>query len=178
MTIEKLLPGNTFPAMQVPNINGGTLSLGSAKAPHDWQLVIVYRGKHCPLCSRFLSELNESLSSFNELGVDVVAVSADSQDKAQAQVEPLQLQFEVGYGLTIEQMQALGLFISHPRSAEEADRPFAEPGAFIVNESGQVQITSISNVPFIRPHLPSLLAGLGFIRDPKNNYPIRGTYID
>lgn len=72
-------------------------------------------------------------------------------------------------------MQQLGLYISHPRSAQETDHPFAEPGLFVVNEKGQVQVLDISNGPFVRPELGILLSGLGFIRNPENNYPIRGT---
>ena len=53
---------------------------------------------------------------------------------------------------------------------------FAEPGLFIINEKGQLQVIDISNGPFVRPELEVLLAGLGFIRNPDNNYPIRGTY--
>ena len=39
----------------------------------------------------------------------------------------------------------------------------------------QVQVTDISNAPFARPDLKTLLGGLRFIRNPENNYPIRGT---
>ena len=73
-------------------------------------------------------------------------------------------------------MKELGLYISHPRSAEEHDRPFAEPGLFVVNSEGLIQVVNISNAPFARPDLSSLVMGLTFIRDPENNYPIRGTY--
>jgi hypothetical protein len=47
---------------------------------------------------------------------------------------------------------------------------------FIINDKKQAQIIDISNVPFSRPELKSMIMGLGFIRDPQNNYPIRGTY--
>ena len=71
-------------------------------------------------------------------------------------------------------MKDLGLYISHPRSPEETDHPFAEPGVFVINESGTVQVVDISNNPFVRPSLKSLVSGLGWIRS--NTYPIRGTY--
>ena len=34
------------------------------------------------------------------------------------------------------QMLALGLYVSEPRSEEETDRPFAEPGVFVINADG------------------------------------------
>lgn len=174
--IERLEAGAPFPVMTVPRLGGGQLALGEPEGSHDWQLIAVYRGKHCPLCTRFLTELNESLPELNALGVDVIAVSGDPEVKAQEQCGPLDLKYEVGYDLSIKQMQELGLFISHPRSPEETDQPFAEPGTFIVNGQGLLQVVSLSNIPFVRPSLPSLIMGLGFIRDPKNNYPIRGTW--
>lgn len=88
----------------------------------------------------------------------------------------LSVSFPIAYGLTIEQMQQLGLYISHPRSAKETDHPFAEPGLFVINDKGQAQVIDISNGPFVRPELSVLLSGLTFIRNPENNYPIRGTY--
>jgi hypothetical protein len=62
------------------------------------------------------------------------------------------------------------------RSAQETDRPFSEPGIFVINQEGKLQVTDISNAPFSRPDLDQLVGGLNFIRDPANNYPIRGTF--
>jgi len=71
-------------------------------------------------------------------------------------------------------MNTLGLYISEPRSEKETDHPFAEPGVFVVNADGEIQIVDISNAPFARPELEALANGLAFIR--KNDYPIRGTH--
>lgn len=71
-------------------------------------------------------------------------------------------------------MKSLGLYISHPRSEQETDHPFAEPGLYVINEHGTLQVVDISNNPFVRPDLENLVSGLEWIR--KNDYPIRGTY--
>jgi hypothetical protein len=73
-------------------------------------------------------------------------------------------------------MQTLGLYISNPRSDQETDHPFAEPGLFVINSDGDVQVVDLSNNPFVRPDLLTLVNGLKWIRNPDNNYPIRGTY--
>ena len=75
--------------------------------------------------------------------------------------------------MTPDQMRALGLYISEPRSAQETDRPFAEPGLFVVNPEGNVQIVEISNAPFARPDLAGILHGIKVIQE--RNYPVRGT---
>ena len=65
---------------------------------------------------------------------------------------------------------------ANPRSSEETDHPFAEPGLFVVNDEGKVHVVDISNNPFVRPELQSLISGLDWIRNPANNYPIRGMH--
>lgn len=172
----KLTAGQPFPSITVSTLAGGQLELATPSTPYDWRLVVVYRGKHCPICTRYLVELRELKSEFNEAGIDVVAVSADTEERAKIQTAEILPNFQVGYGLTIEQMQTLGLYISSPRSEQESDRPFAEPGMFVINENRAIQIIDISNFPFGRPDLGTMLSGLKYIRAPENSYPIRGTY--
>jgi hypothetical protein len=62
-----------------------------------------------------------------------------------------------------------------PRSEQETDHNFSEPGLFVVNENGELHVVDLSNNPFIRPELGALTRGLAWIRDPNNHYPIRGT---
>lgn len=176
MTANKFMAGDQFPAIEVSTLGGDTINLGKPLNGLDWKMVVVYRGKHCPLCTRYLNELEKYKPEFNQLGVDIVAVSADSLAQAQVHKESLNVSYPIAYGLTIDQMQQLGLYISHPRSEQETDHPFAEPGLYVINEKGQVQVIDISNGPFVRPELGVLLSGLMFIRNPDNNYPIRGTY--
>ena len=80
----------------------------------------------------------------------------------------------MAFGLSIEQMRSLGLYISNPRSPEETDQPFPEPGLFILRPDRKIQIIDISNAPFARPDLAGILRGLEFARS--KSYPIRGTY--
>lgn len=176
MSNKKFTAGDAFPDISLPKVSGGELTLGQPINGHDWKMVVVYRGRHCPLCADYLTQLEKLKENFYKLGVDIVAVSADSEVKANTHVNDLGLSFPVAYDLSIEQMQKLGLYISHPKSPEETDRPFAEPGVYVVNEKGTVQVTDISNAPFARPDLEYLAQGIEYIRDPENNYPIRGTY--
>lgn len=176
VTTIKLMAGQQFPNMIVEKLGGGNVDLAIPSNDYDWRMVIVYRGKHCPLCTKYLLSLNTLLGEFNAIGIDVVAISADSEEKAQVQIQAINPNFDVGYGLSIKQMQTLGLYISNPRSEQETDRPFAEPGLFLINDKNEVQIVDISNAPFARPELSALLMGMKFIRNPENNYPIRGRY--
>jgi len=167
---SKLQAGSEFPTLSLPKINGGELTLGGRRR---WQTIIIYRGKHCPLCRRYLKSLDNLLDDFSKADIGVVAVSADPKEKAESQAAEEAWRFPVGYDLTLEQMRALGLYISDPRSPQETDRPFAEPGLFVVNADGRVQVIDISNAPYARPDLAALLSGIKNTRE-KNN-PVRGT---
>ncbi|MFZ1747643.1 MAG: hypothetical protein WBO24_21555 [Nitrospirales bacterium] len=82
--------------------------------------------------------------------------------------------FPVANGLSIDQIKELGLCISHPRSPEETESPFPEPGMSAINPDGKVQLIAISNMPFNRSDPEELIETLEWIQE--TNYPIRGTY--
>ncbi len=169
-TSHKFTPATPFPAMSWPTVQGGKIDIANEQG---WRMLIVYRGKHCPLCKRYLKTLNGMLGDFKDAGIAVSVVSADPKEKAEADVESEGWQMPVGYGLTVEEMHGLGLYISEPRSPQETDRPFSEPGLFVVNPQGRVQIVDISNAPFSRPDLQALLNGVKFVIE--KDYPVRGT---
>ena len=167
---SKLQAGAEFPVLTLPKANGGDLALGGRGR---WQTIVIYRGKHCPLCRKYLKTLDNLLDAFRQADIGVVAVSADPKEKAESQALEESWRFPVGYGLTLEQMRMLGLYISDPRSPQETDRPFAEPGLFVVNPDGRAQVIDVSNAPYARPDLAGLLSGIKLTRE--NSNPIRGT---
>ncbi|WP_201557063.1 peroxiredoxin-like family protein [Psychrobacter sp. 72-O-c] len=171
---QKIQAGVKFPDIDVQLLNGNMKSLGTPENGHDWKLVVVYRGKHCPICTKYLNQLEMVKESFANTGVDLIAVSGDSKEQLESHLEKLDISFPIAYGLTVEQMNTLGLYISDPRSEKETDHPFAEPGVFVINAKGEIQVVDISNAPFARPELEALANGLAFVRN--NDYPIRGTH--
>lgn len=169
MNTKKMAAGKKFPDLTWNAVSGNSIS---PSQDSGWRLLIVYRGKHCPLCKQYLSTLNDLIDDFQAAKISVSAISTDTREKAEAQVQEGGLKFPIGYDLSIDQMRQLGLYISEPRSAQETDRPFAEPGVFVINPEGNTQIIDISNAPFSRPDLKSLLKGLEFVMS--KDYPIRG----
>ena len=176
MTATKLKAGDAFPEITVKSLDGEDVTLGKPAEGTDWQMIVVYRGRHCPLCTKFLNQLEGYKTRLHDNKVDLVAVSADSKEQLEDQLEKLDVSFPLYYGLSLEQMETLGVYISVPRSEKETDHNFAEPGLFVVNEHGKLHVVDLSNNPFVRPELEALASGLEWIRNPENNYPIRGTY--
>ncbi len=163
-------PGQPFPELAFDTLDQGRIRLADLPG---WRLLVVYRGKHCPLCVGYLNTLDSLFDDFGTAGISVFALSADPVERARSQQAEHGWRFPIGYGLSVEDMRRIGLFVSAPRSPQETDRPFAEPGTYLLNPRGELQIVDVSNAPFARPDLAGLLAGIKFIRD--HDYPVRGT---
>lgn len=173
---QKLHAGSPFPDIQVFDLDGQSVTLGKPSAgTADWQMIIVYRGYHCPLCTQYLNQLETHKQRLLDNKIELVAVSGDSKEQLNDHMRKLNVSYPIYYGLQETQMEELGLYISIPRSAQETDHNFAEPGLFVVNEHGNLHVVDLANNPFVRPDLKTLLSGLEWIRNPDNNYPIRGT---
>ena len=175
MYTQKLHAGAKFPDIKATLTSGEEVSLSSKREECDWKMVVVYRGKHCPICTKYLNALEDFKGRLLEQNIDLIAVSADSKSQLDAHLDDLSISCPIAYGLTEDDMKALGLYISEPRSEKETDHNFAEPALFIINGEGRIQICEIANAPFVRPDLEQLVSGLAFIRDPENSYPVRGT---
>ncbi len=61
---------------------GGRLEIGAPTG--KWQLIVVYRGKHCPVSKNYLASLQQIIYELDELGVEVIAVSSDGRERAEA----------------------------------------------------------------------------------------------
>ena len=107
--------------------------------------------------------------------VELLVASGDIQEKAEIESKEEGWTFPIGFGLTVGQMRELGLYISSPRSDQETDRPFPEPGLFLTTPEGKLQLIDISNAPFSRPDLAQIVNGLRIIQE--KSYPIRGIQV-
>ncbi len=170
MTNSKPRVGAPIGEMSWSTTSGGMVSVGHAK--DRWTMLFVYRGKHCPRCKRFLNKLNAVLPAWQAV-MDVVVVSADTSEKAQADKAEFSWDFDLCYGLSEPEMRALGLYVSDPLSEAETSTRFAEPGAFGIRPDGTLMLVDISNGPAARPDLEELLDGMIF--NIENNRPVRGT---
>lgn len=164
--------GAVFPVFSWPSVDGGEVT---PAAGAEWRMLVVYRGAHCPLCTSYLHELGQLAPQIEELGIRLWALSSDPVDRAADHVQREQWKFPVLAELKEEQMRALGMYISAPRSPAETDRNFAEPAIFVINPQSKVQVIDVSNAPFSRPDPKQLLAGIKFVIE--SDYPIRGTAV-
>ena len=168
----KLRSNAIFPDMRWDRVGDGQVAPASGDG---WRMLVIYRGRHCPLCKKYLKTLDSMLGEFAEAKVGVMVVSADSAEKAEADVAEEGWRFPVGYGLILPQMQELGLYVSEPRFPGQTDGLHAEPGLFVINAQGRTHVIDVSNAPFARPDLGQVLFGIKLVRE--RNYTPTGAYV-
>lgn len=162
--------GAALPDFTWQSVAGDTVT---PAAGEGWRLLVIYRGKHCPLCKQYLTALDSMLDEYHKADITVWALSSDPLERAQSEAAEEGWTLPILAGLSEDEMRTLGLYISLPRSPDETDRNFAEPATFVINPDGNVQIVDVSNAPFSRPDLKGLLDGIRFVK--AKNYPVRGT---
>lgn len=168
--ITPLMPRRPVPELSLPLAGGGTWSLEANKGD-AFTLLIFYRGLHCPICKRYLGQLQSLLPEFAARGVSVVAVSSDDQERAEkAKADWGLADLSIAYGLDLAQARKWGLYISAGRNQEPA--LFSEPGLFLVRPDGTLYFASVQTMPFARPPLGDLPGALDYVI--KTDYPARG----
>ena len=165
-------PGQPFPQLTFKMLDGTTFE--TAEFAGGWSLLIVYRGHHCPRCKDYIASLHKHAPAYSERRVRIVLGSADPAETARQTVAEEGWTLPVFAGLTVDQMSALGLFITDPGDDSTIHGLYSEPGLFLINPDGLLQTLSTSNSPSTRPDLEVFLDGVIGTQD--RNLPIRGMY--
>jgi len=149
----------------------GQWTLDPSKA-ETFTLIVFYRGYHCPICKQQLEQLNKDIGKFADKGVEVVAISMDSEDRFGKTADEWDISdVTVAYDLDEQTARDWGLYISTAISNKEPDR-FSEPGLFLIKPDGVLFAASIQSMPFARPQLNDILGAVDFILN--KDYPPRG----
>lgn len=174
--ISPLLPRQPVPALDFPLVGGGTFSLAEAR-PERFTMLVFYRGLHCPLCKTYLGGLKRLLPAFGKRGVDVVVTSTDDRERGERAAAEWALDgLVLGYGVTLADARAFGLYVSKGRGVTSAgvEEParFPEPGIFLVRPDGTLYFAAVQTMPFARPRFEDIVPALDFVID--KDYPARG----
>ena len=178
MNTLALTPRQPVPALNIPLVGGGRYVLGATPAA-TFDLVVFYRGLHCPICAKYLMELERLMPEFEKRNVQIVAVSSDNAERAQTMADKIKAKYlRVGYDLSLPSARQWGLYISASRGQTsigiEEPELFSEPGVFIVRPDGTLYYGSTQTMPFARPQFQDLLGAIDFA--VAKNYPARGEY--
>jgi peroxiredoxin len=178
MHLNALFPRHPVPALNVPLTTGGRFVLGAAPAER-FDLVVFYRGLHCPICAKYLLELERLAPEFATRGVEILAVSSDDEERASPMVQKIKAStVKFAYGLNLKSARQWGLYISASRGKTsigiEEPALFSEPGVFIIRPDGTLYYGAVQTMPFARPQFQDLLGAIDFAI--AKDYPARGEY--
>ena len=173
-----LLPRQNTPALSVPTLQHGMFSVATDAAEH-FTLMVFYRGLHCPICMKYLLELARLVPEFEKRGVKVIALSSDTQERAQQMADKLNApELRMGYGLALDVARQWGLYISTSRGLTsigiEEPALFSEPAVYIVRPDTTLYYGAVQTMPFARPNFADLLGAIDFALS--KDYPARGEY--
>ena len=164
-------PKHPAPALSFPLLNGEQWNLVEQR-PESFTLIVFYRGLHCPICRKYLQQLQSLLPDFEQKGVNVVAVSMDTEKRARLSRQSWELpNLNLGYDLSRHTAEQWGLYLSSAVKEGEPD-VFSEPGLFLIDGDQQVYYSAINSNPWGRPYLPSFVKAVDFIVE--SGYPARG----
>ena len=172
----KPMPRKPVPSLEVDTLAGDRWKL-SDQQPQQFTMLVFYRGLHCPVCRKYLGELNGVIEEFAKRGVETLVVSSDSRERAQEAKDKWGLaNLRVGYGLPLDKAREWGLYVSSSRGKTslgiEEPALFSEPGLFLVRPDGTLYWGNLSTMPFGRPHFNEILAAIDFA--VSKDYPARG----
>jgi len=178
MQLNALLPRQAVPALDVALVGGGRFVLG-ASPPERFDLLVFYRGLHCPICTKYLLELERLAPEFATRGVNIVATSSDGEERGRQMAEKVGAKAaRFAYGLGLGKARQWGLYISASRGKTsigiEEPALFSEPGVFLVRPDGTLYYGAVQTMPFARPQFQDLLGAIDFAI--AKDYPARGEY--
>ena len=166
-----LKPTQLVPNIEVSLLDGNHWSLHKQQ-PKQFTLIVFYRGHHCLVCRHYLHTLSTLLPEFAQRGIEVVAISTNTKDKArQSQTEWHTGTLPIGYDYPVDEARKLGLYISKGIKAHEPEL-FFEPAIFMVRPDNTLYSIIVQSMPFGRPNIKDLLNTLDYIIN--ENYPPRG----
>ncbi|MEC4717627.1 peroxiredoxin-like family protein [Noviherbaspirillum sp. CPCC 100848] len=176
-----LIPRQAVPSLSVETVAHGHFDLAAqpAQPAARFTMAAFYRGLHCPICAKYLAELERLLPEFEERGVAVIAISSDAGDRASAMADKVRATgLRIGFGLPLQTAREWGLYVSESRGKtsigiEEPAR-FSEPGVFLVRPDGTLYYGAVQTMPFARPNFTDLVGAIDFA--VAHDYPARGEY--
>jgi peroxiredoxin len=164
-------PKEQVPSLELDLIND-TQWVMEKQDPDKYSLLIFYRGMHCPICKKQLETVKDRLQDLIDRGVNVIAISMDTEEKAKKTGEEWDISgIPVGFELSEDKAREWGLYLSKGISDKEPEL-FSEPGMFLVNKDNSLFFSSVQTMPFARPRISDVLDALDFI--DKKDYPARG----
>jgi len=104
--MTRLQNGQSFPALTVPAIGGGTIQIpGTLRGSYG--VVLFNRGAWCPYCQAQLAGFQRASEKLAETGIKVVALSVDDEATTVGTIEKFKLSFPLGHSADADRVAAI-----------------------------------------------------------------------
>ena len=162
--------GTVVPDFEFKLLNGGTWSSRDAVAV-KFTLLTIYRGMWCGHCKKQLQELDGLVDDFQDRGVSIVAVSADTEDRARQMATDYALEnLNLGYEAPIDAAREMGVFVSS--RVKDIEMPFfCEPASLLIDQNSKLFAAWIASCAFARTAPADILAYIDFIAGHSDRPP-------
>jgi peroxiredoxin len=104
--MTRLKNGQSFPALDVPAVGGGTIHIPRS-LQGSYGVVLIYRGAWCPFCQAQLAAFQRASEKLAATGIKIVALSVDDEATAAGTVEKYKLSFPVGHSADADKVAAI-----------------------------------------------------------------------
>jgi peroxiredoxin len=123
--------GDVFPNLSTLTDRSDTVTLpGDVRGAYG--IILIYRGSWCPLCNSQLADFEAKKDALDQLGVKVIALSADDAATTVALRSKLGLTFPIGVAADVDQVAtATGAF-------KKMTPHHLQPASFILDPEGSV----------------------------------------
>ncbi|MDT8388141.1 MAG: peroxiredoxin-like family protein [Thiogranum sp.] len=178
MPAPGLEAGTTAPDFTLPDSTGNAVQLAELLKQGP-VVLIFYRGAWCPYCNMQLQALKESMPHFERHGAQLVAVTPQTPDRSQQQIEKDAYPFTILSDLDDQVMKAYNLYFEVPEELrhlylQDFDLDIAAyngkdryglpvPGTFIIDRQGVIRAAHADTDYTTRMEPAAIIEALGRI---------------
>ena len=131
--MTRLQNGQSFPALVVPAVGGGTIQIPEALRG-SYGVVLFNRGAWCPYCQTQLAGFQRASEKLAETGIKVVALSVDDEATTVGTIAKFKLSFPVGRSADADKIAAItGAYINQTPRYLQATGFLLAPDGKILN---------------------------------------------
>ena len=152
--------GESFPTLTIGALGDRQISLPRDLAG-SFGVVLFYRGSWCPYCVAQLSAFGRAEAALAELGIKVVAVSADDEGAAAALAAKHNISFPIGYGADVDHVAAAtGAYVNHqPRHLQST--------GFVLDPAGKILTAVYSSLAIGRLVADDVVGFVRYVRSQR-----------
>jgi peroxiredoxin len=141
--MTRLENGQSFPALDVTAVGGGTIHIPKSLLG-SYGVVLIYRGAWCPYCQAQLGGFQRASEKLAAAGIKIVALSVDDEAATVGTIEKFKLNFPVGHSADADKVAALtGAYAN-------AEPHFLQSTGFVLDPEGRILNAVYSSGPLGR----------------------------